>query len=237
MTCGNCVAKVKSELLKLGDVAEANVQLNTPQATVIMQKHIPLSQLQAVLNKAGNYTITETNNGMHHHEMQEESNAETSWFQTYNPVLLIGAYLVVITFLIALINHNFSIESWMPNFMAGFFLVFSFFKLLDLKGFANSYSTYDIIAKRWYGWGFVYAFIELFLGISFLLGIYPVLVNTVAFAVMSISIVGVLQSVLNKKRIQCACLGAVFNLPMSTITIIEDGLMIVMSAIMIIQMP
>jgi hypothetical protein len=51
-----------------------------------------------------------------------------------------------------------------------------------------------------YGWGFVYAFIELFLGISFLLGIYPVLVNAVALAVMSISIVGVLQSVLKKKN-------------------------------------
>ena len=53
---------------------------------------------------------------------------------------------------------------------------------------------------------------------------------------MSISIIGVLQSVLNKKKIQCACLGAVFNLPMSTVTIIEDALMIVMSGIMILKM-
>jgi hypothetical protein len=53
---------------------------------------------------------------------------------------------------------------------------------------------------------------------------------------MSISIVGVLQSVLNKKKIQCACLGAVFNLPMSTVTIIEDALMIAMSGIMILKM-
>ncbi|RYZ78221.1 MAG: heavy-metal-associated domain-containing protein, partial [Proteobacteria bacterium] len=44
---------------------------------------------------------------------------------------------------------------------------------------------------------------------------------------------GVLQSVLNKRKIQCACLGAVFNLPMSTVTIIEDGLMIAMSAVML----
>lgn len=68
-----------------------------------------------------------------------------------------------------------------------------------------------------------------------MLDIYPLLINGVAFAVMSVSIVGVLQSVLNKKRIQCACLGAVFNLPMSTVTIIEDALMIVMNAIMMIR--
>jgi hypothetical protein len=114
--------------------------------------------------------------------------------------------------------------------MAGFFLVFSFFKLLNLKGFAESYSTYDIIAKKWLGWGYVYAFIELGLGLSYLLRFNPMLTNAVAFVVMSVSIVGVLQSVLNKRKIQCACLGAVFNLPMSTVTIIEDALMIAMSA-------
>ncbi|NCU04658.1 MAG: heavy-metal-associated domain-containing protein, partial [Chitinophagaceae bacterium] len=43
-------------------------------------------------------------------------------------------------------------------------------------------------------------------------------------------------SVLNKRKIRCACLGAVFNLPMSTITIIEDGLMIIMSIAMLFLM-
>jgi len=41
--------------------------------------------------------------------------------------------------------------------------------------------------------------------------------------------------VLNKTKIRCACLGAVFNLPMSTVTIIEDGLMVVMAAWMILM--
>jgi cation transport ATPase len=234
MTCNACVATAKSELLKLGDVTEADVQLTTPQATITMQKHVPLSQLQAALSKAGNYTITETHDGMQH--SSSHATTTTSWLQTYKPVLLIAAYLVAVTISIALINNNFSMDSWMPNFMAGFFLVFSFFKLLDLKGFADSYATYDIIGKRWPAWGFVYAFIELFLGIAFLLRIYPLLVNSVAFGVMSISIIGVLQSVFNKRKIQCACLGAVFNLPMSTVTIMEDALMIVMSGMMIIQM-
>jgi hypothetical protein len=124
--------------------------------------------------------------------------------------------------------------TWMNHFMAGFFLVFSFFKLLDLHGFADSYSTYDIIAKRWRGWAYLYAFIELGLGIAYLANVAILAVTAVTFVVMSISIVGVLQSVLNKRKIQCACLGAVFNLPMSTVTIIEDALMIVMSAAMLI---
>jgi hypothetical protein len=117
--------------------------------------------------------------------------------------------------------------------MAGFFLIFSFFKLLDLRGFADSYATYDIIAKKWHGWGYIYPFLELILGMAFLLGLNPIITNGATFVIMGISIIGVIQSLLNKRRIQCACLGAVFNLPMSTITVIEDGLMIAMSGLML----
>ncbi|MBX9734623.1 MAG: hypothetical protein K2X37_11235, partial [Chitinophagaceae bacterium] len=67
-------------------------------------------------------------------------------------------------------------------------------------------------------------------------GFNPILTNTVTFVVMTVSIIGVLQSVLNKRKIKCACLGAVFNLPMSTITIIEDLLMIGMSGVMLLTM-
>ena len=95
---------------------------------------------------------------------------------------------------------------------------------------------YDIIAKKWNTWGFLYAFVELALGFAFLTGFNPILTNAVTFVVMSLSIIGVLQSVFNKRKIKCACLGDVFNLPMSTVTIIEDALMIAMSAVMLIQM-
>ena len=123
--------------------------------------------------------------------------------------------------------------TFMRVFMAGFFLTFSFFKMLDLKGFATSYAMYDIIAKKFNSWGYIYAFLELGLGIAFILGIVPIAVNAFTAVLMSVSLIGVLQSVLNKKKIQCACLGAVFNLPMSTVTIIEDALMIVMSIAML----
>ena len=233
MTCGNCVAKAKSQLLMLGDVTEADIQLTAPQATITMQKHIPVSALQDALSKAGNYTITEADGGMHHTAVTGE---QTSWLATYKPVLLIGVFITGITLLIETSNGAFNRENWMQNFMAGFFLVFSFFKLLDLKGFAESYSTYDIIAKKWMSWGYVYAFIELLLGVAYLIRFNPFITNAVTFVVMTISIIGVLQTVLNKRKIRCACLGAVFNLPMSTITIIEDGLMIAMSALALSQL-
>ncbi len=233
MTCGNCVAKAKSQLLMLGDVTEADVQLSAPQATITMQKHIPVTTLQNELNKAGHYTITEADGGMHHMETAAEN---TSWLRTYKPILLIGSFIVGTTLLLETTKGAFDIERWMSNFMAAFFLIFSFFKLLDVKGFAESYAAYDIIAKHWQGWGYVYPFVELGLGLAYLLRFNMLVTNMITFVVMTISIIGVLQSVLNKRKIRCACLGAVFNLPMSTITIIEDALMIGMSLIMVFSL-
>jgi hypothetical protein len=121
----------------------------------------------------------------------------------------------------------------MRHFMGGFFLAFSFFKLLDVAGFADSYRMYDVVAKRLPVYGYVYPFIELLLGAAYVANFQPTLTNWVTLVVMSISAVGVLQSVLQKRKIRCACLGTVFNLPMSTVTIVEDGLMVAMAAFML----
>ena len=155
------------------------------------------------------------------------------WLEIYKPILLIFFYISLVTLLVQFANEKFDAMQWMRHFMAGFFLVFSFFKMLNLKGFAESYVMYDVVAKRLPAWAYIYAFTELALGIAFLINFNPLVTNSLTFIVMSISIIGVLQSVLNKKKIQCACLGAVFNLPMSTVTIIEDALMIAMSGLML----
>lgn len=228
MTCGSCEAKVKSALLMTAHVSAAEVSKEKGTATITMDKHIALPDLQAALKKAGDkYTITAA-------EHSEDTYQATSWFATYKPILLIFAYITATTLIIQGATGSFDTMLWMRHFMAGFFLVFSFFKLLNLRGFAESYAMYDVLARVVPAWGYVYAFLELALGLAYLTGFNPLLTNLVTAAVMSLSIIGVLQTVLNKRKIQCACLGAVFNLPMSTVTIIEDGLMIIMSVWMLV---
>lgn len=228
MTCVGCEAKIKSALLMIEAVEEVQISLNDSTATITMSEHIPIETLQKNISKHGDtYQIKP----MNHSENIEKTK---SWFNTYKPILLIFMYILAVTILIEINSENMSWFSWMRNFMAGFFLVFSFFKLLNLEGFKNSYMMYDIVAKRIPNWSYVYAFTELALGVAFLINFSPIVTNSVTLIIMSISIIGVLQSVLNKKSIKCACLGDVFNLPMSTITIIEDGLMILMSLTMLL---
>mgnify|MGYP003411811081 FL=1 len=235
MTCTGCQAKVKNLLSKVDAVSDVNIDLAKGEATIKMDKHIETAILQEALKDYPKYQLTE-NNQQHLPVNTEEVEETRTWLATYKPILLIFAFITGITFLNEWVVGDFVFMRWMSNFMAGFFLVFSFFKLLNLKGFAESYVMYDVIAKKWNGWGYVYAFIELALGIAFLTGFNPILTNSITFIVMSVSIIGVLQSVFNKRKIKCACLGDVFNLPMSTITIIEDALMIGMSAAMLLTM-
>ena len=224
MTCGSCEAKVKSSLLKSPNVTEVQVSKEKNTATITMDKHIPISEFQNALDKK--YSIE----AFGHNETAELAK---SWFATNKPILLIFGYITIITIITASRQNDFNWNRAMNVFMAGFFFTFSFFKMLDLKGFADSFAMYDIIAKKIKAWGFVYAFIELALGFAYANNFQPLFTNVVTIIVMTVSIFGVLQSVLNKRKIKCACLGAVFNLPMSTVTIIEDALMIGMSAAML----
>lgn len=235
MTCTGCQAKVRSLLTKVKSVSNVEIDLAKGEATIQMDKHIATSALQDALKDYPKYKLSEIAE-QHSPVFSEESEEAKTWLATYKPILLIFAFITGITLLNEWVTGDFLWMRWMSNFMAGFFLVFSFFKLLNLKGFAESYSMYDVIAKKWSGWGYVYAFVELALGIAFLTGFNPIFTNSITFVVMSVSIIGVLQSVFNKRKIKCACLGDVFNLPMSTITIIEDALMIGMSAVMLLTM-
>lgn len=227
MTSSSCEAKVKSALLMVDNVSHVEVSLQDHSTTITMDKHVPLRELQKALDPK--YQIA----ALEHNEMTEQTK---SWFETYKPILLIFFYITLTTVLIQINNQHFDLMQWMRHFMAAFFLVFSFFKLLNLKGFAESYAMYDILARRFPSWAYIYAFIELALGIGYLIDFNPIVINMVSFFVMSISIIGVLKTVLNKQQIQCACLGDVFHLPMSIVTIIEDALMIIMAAFMLFNL-
>ena len=224
MHCANCQETVSSTLKKIPEVESAMVTLSPPQATISMKSHVSVAEFNTVLEKAG-YSLLESN------EMPPVE--EKSELQSYYPLFLVLAFLVGIVIVTTLTSTTPSLTSWMGKFMGGFFLIFSFFKLLDLKGFASSYSSYDIITKRWFTFGYIYPFIELVFGICYLLFPMNLILNSAVAIVMSVSIVGVIESVVNKRKIKCACLGTVFNLPMGTITIIEDALMIAMSLVMI----
>jgi copper chaperone CopZ len=251
--CGSCVAKVTKALLPLA--GEVTVTLSPMQATVTDAK-VDFAALKNAVEQAGKYVLQENSAVVQAFTAQPatESIALTpTWFATYYPLLLIAVYILLASLLlqiglhaaamgepmglgthIMMGLHSVTAGETMRYFMAGFFLVFSFFKLLDIRAFANAYAGYDLLAARWHGWGLVYPFVELALGMAYLSNFSLVLTNWVTVIVMGFSAIGVIRAVLNKTQIQCACLGTVFKLPMSTVTIVEDVGMVLMAAWMLL---
>lgn len=226
LTCSSCVANVKGSLLMMPDVLAAEVTQNSAEIT--MGKHISVEELQKAMGHNGKYKITEE--ASVHRQM--EAVPAKSWLQTYKPLLVIAAFITGISLITSWNGTEISWMKWMNAFMAGFFIVFSFFKFLDLRGFADSYGMYDLLAKRVKGYGYVYPFLELALGVMYIVGFNPAITTMATIILMGFSSIGVIKSVLDKKQIRCACLGAVFNFPMSTVTIIEDLLMVGMALFM-----
>jgi len=219
MTCSGCVSKVAARLEEHPEIISAKVLLQPPEAYIVT--HNPLSDdtLEKWLQPLKKYHVSQ----------DQHSKSIPKQLQTYRPLLILTIYLLLGAFSGAWGNDHLEWKTVMRLFMGGFFISFSFFKMLDLKGFANAYQSYDLVAKTFPPYGYVYPFIECALGLAYLSNFQPFWINLITAFVMAVSLAGVLRAVASKRTIQCVCLGTGFNLPMSTVTIVEDLLMLAMA--------
>lgn len=155
----------------------------------------------------------------------------------YKPLFIIIGLIALASVLSAWNVHNdnmytFKNIQWMTamqNFMVGFFFVFSGFKLLDVKGFAEGYSQYDLLAKYWHGYGFFYPYIELVLGIGYLLFPTNTWFHIFTAGLMLFGGIGVTIKIAKKEKFQCACLGTFIDVPLTYVTLVEDFGMAIMA--------
>ena len=235
MHCQSCESKVRDAIRSVEGVTSTQVSLASGTAIVESKVALALETLQTAIAKAGDYGIAPVESAQSG-EACELRPAQKSWPQTYKPLLTIAAFIVGGTLLIAVSTQNWHAMPLMNSFMGLFFVVFAFFKILDIPGFARAYQSYDVIAARWPTYSYVYPWIELGLGIAYLLHVWPIATNFITLIIMAIGTIGVVNAVLRKQQIQCGCLGTVFELPMSTVTIVEDVLMLVMAATSLIML-
>lgn len=228
MTCNGCRISVEDKLSALPDVENASVNLETSEAIIEMSNHISTEQLQMALSDK--YSISEKNIFK---TTSSSIDREKSDLHQLFPLFLIFAYIIIAS---ALLNKNpWDINGFMLDFMGLFYVVFSFFKLLDLKGFPESFKMYDPIAKIIPLYGWVYPFIEVALGVMFLMRIEIPIALIITLIILGITTIGVTKTLLDKKTIQCACLGTALKLPMTKATFLENSIMIVMAIVMLIK--
>ncbi len=220
MTCDGCVSTIKTKLELEIDISEAIIDLETENLELLSDKiHTP-DQLTKIISSVGNYSILE-NEG-------KKTNRIIDYFSTYKPIF-ITLGLVSLLSLISFVNSGNKNDEIMRYFMGYFFIIFSFLKLQDIKSFSISFSNYDPITNRISSFGIIYPFIELSLGIFFLLGQFLVTANLITLIILLPQTYGIVKKLRKNEMINCACLGSSFNIPLSNLTVIENLLMCVMA--------
>ncbi len=224
MTCTGCVETVQKKIEEVLGVTSATVDLEKGSVQVTSEHILKAPELQAALGSK--YSITPKQDVM-------QQPPSKSKLQQLQPLFLIFGYLWVASFLLNYKDWN--LNSFMLDFMGLFFIVFSFFKLLDLRGFPATFRMYDPLAKAIPPYAWVYPFLEVGLGLLLLMRIEVKMALIATVVILGITTFGVTRTLVDKKKIKCACLGTALNLPMTEATFIENALMIAMALFMLLN--
>jgi copper chaperone CopZ len=243
-TCSSCIDAIQNILSEIPEVQSVAGTLNPPKVTLELSSHVELADINKILKTNSKYQLTDEEMLMPVDTIGGDSKTKLSDFI---PLFVIFAYILGGSLLLTYVTRGAremsmmpenSLWSWMPwmnYFMGIWFALFSLFKFFDLKGFAAGYSTYDIIAKKWSVWGYIYPFAELGLGVLYLLGTFLLATNITTLLLMIVGAVGVSIKLAKKSKIQCLCLGTILKVPLTQITLFENGIMAVMALIMILM--
>ena len=139
---------------------------------------------------------------------------------------IIPVVLVVILIFMGTLSY---LNNFMPKFMGVFFIIVAVLKMLDWKGFADSFGMYDVIAKKSRAYAQIYPAVEFVLGVFYLSGMFVKPAAFATFLIMSVGTIGVAKNLMSKNPVKCACLGTLINIPLTKFTLVEDILMAVMS--------
>jgi copper chaperone CopZ len=241
MHCGGCENKIRNALIKHQSITDASVSSTTGSAEVHTTGEINDDSIRDAITGAGDYRVT----AIHRSESTStplspagahQAPADDSPPENLYPLFLIVGFITGVTLLVAWSTADWRAEPMMRHFMAGFFIVFSFFKLLDPPGFVSAYRGYDLLARKSNAWAWAYPYVELGLGVMYLMAWVPVVTNIITLILMLIGAIGVLKALLDKRAIRCACLGTALNLPMTKVTLVEDLTMALMATVMILLM-
>jgi hypothetical protein len=152
----------------------------------------------------------------------------------FYPLILSLGYITTGSIITEYPFDSFDRITFCSRFMGLFLILFSYIKLLNPRGFVNTFAKYDIITRKCKIYGYVYPFIEGTLGIFYVINYEPIVTNSVVIGVLSLNLGQVIHAIVNKKELECACMGSLgFKLPLSYVTITEDLIMITMAIIML----
>tara|TARA_R110000823_G_scaffold182207_2_gene315048 strand:- start:929 stop:1693 length:765 start_codon:yes stop_codon:yes gene_type:complete len=110
-------------------------------------------------------------------------------------------------------------------------------KLQDVESFSTMFLNYDLLARRWVRYGYIYPFGEALAGILMIAGVLMWIAAPVALFIGTVGAVSVFKAVyIDKRELKCACVGGGSNVPLGFVSLTENLMMVAMAIWMPVRM-
>ncbi|HEY4210280.1 MAG TPA: glutaredoxin [Steroidobacteraceae bacterium] len=150
---------------------------------------------------------------------------------TYRPVIAVFATTALMALAWGWQAHG-TPWTWqvLPRFIALSMCVLAILKLKDLESFSTMFLGYDLLARRWVPYSYIYPFAEALAGILMLGGLLTRVAIPVALFIGSIGAASVFYAVyVQRRELRCACVGGDSNVPLGFISLTENLMMVGMA--------
>ena len=115
-------------------------------------------------------------------------------------------------------------------FVAFSMAVLALLKLQNVESFATMFLNYDLLAKRWVPYSYIYPFAEGLAGILMIAGALNWLSIPLALFIGTVGAVSVFKAVyIDRRELKCACVGGGSNVPLGFVSLTENVMMIAMA--------
>lgn len=226
-----CVTRLTRALMPFAERVE--VTLEPPRAVLRNpDKDASLDVLQIAVAGAGKYEIEWDANGFYSPFAQGDG--DSGWMATIKPPLLLFAFLLGVTLLLHARAPGRPWHEWLVDFLGGAFLILSFFKLVNLSAFVDTFRAYDLVAARMRAYAVAYPLLELALGVAYVARWNLNVTHWIALATIVLSTLGVFSALRKRRLLESAWLGTVLKLPLSKHTLAAHLLMAAMASVLLL---
>ena len=161
-----------------------------------------------------------------HLDKPVQKEGETS----YQPVIAIFAVSALMAIALGFASETPLLDLLtLERFIAISMCVLAIQKLQDVRSFSTMFLNYDLLARRWVRYGYIYPFAEATAGVLMLSGALVFISAPIALCIGLIGAVSVIKAVyIDKRELKCACVGGATNVPLGVISLTENVMMVLM---------
>lgn len=154
---------------------------------------------------------------------------------SYTPVLAVFAMTALMamaaSFAVAGTPFTLRAGEW---FVSLSMCVLALLKLQNVEKFSTMFLNYDLLARRWVPYGYLYPFAEALAGVLMTAGALTWFAAPLALAIGGIGTVSVFKAVyIDRRALKCACVGGDSNVPLGFVSLTENVMMAAMAVWML----